>query len=67
MPSNNEVRQKREKRRKRYNGLIKKAHTLHKLCDVEVALTIRYGDKHYLYNSDDSTTWPRGSQIVRFS
>ena len=67
MPSNSEVRQKRDKRRKRSNGIIKKAHALHILCDVEVALAIRYGEKITLYESEDSTTWPRESQIVRFS
>ena len=67
MPFNSEVRQKREKRRKRSNGLIKKAHALYELYDIDITLVIRYGEKYYLYSSEDSTTWLRDSQIVRFS
>ena len=49
----------------RSQGVIMKAHALYNLCDAEVALVIVKGSERYTYRSDDTTTWPLPSQIVR--
>lgn len=58
-------RSMREMYRKRKTTLIKKAHELGKLCEVDIAVIICRNGRYFTYRSMDRQSWPPSmDQIV---
>ena len=60
----NDLKNRREKFRRRKHSFLKKAYELGKYCDADVAVIIHKNGRYFTYRSTDQGSWPPSMEKI---